>query len=153
MFRHHRLRSLTIAGGTLILLDAAWFAILVLFVLEELGMSEAGFGLLLAGGAVGGLLGSAFADRLAESSTSAARLVASLVIAGISQVVVGPSDHVMVIAAMLAVSSGAFAVWNVTAATMRQREAPSSILGRVSGTYSTLLMWLVASEPSSAGLL
>lgn len=138
--RHRRLRTVTSAAAVLMLLDAAWFAILVLFALEELGMGAAGFGLLLGLGAVGGVIGSVLTDRLAIRTRAESLLVGSLVMAGVSQVAVGLADSVLVVGAALAASSGAFAVWNVTAATMRQREAPAGMLGRLSGTSSTVLV-------------
>jgi predicted MFS family arabinose efflux permease len=45
----------------------------------------------------------------------------------------------VVVAAILQVfSSGAFALFNMTALTMRQRQVPDELLGRVSGGYSTV---------------
>lgn len=55
-----------------------------------------------------------------------------------SQLVLGPTASVIVAAAMLAASSAAFALLNMTAATMRQRQVPDGLLGRVSGLYGTV---------------
>jgi predicted MFS family arabinose efflux permease len=138
--RHSTLRPITIAGGILMLLDTAWYAILVLFVLEELRLSQTGFGLLLALAAVGGLAGSAAAGRLQPGSPSTLRYVGSLVVAGVTQLIVGVAEGVVVVGAMLALSSAAFAVWNVSAAALRQRHTPRDHLGRVSAAYNTVLV-------------
>ena len=41
-------------------------------------------------------------------------------------------------ATMLFASSAAFAMFNITAVTMRQRQVPAALLGRVSGLYGTV---------------
>jgi predicted MFS family arabinose efflux permease len=45
----------------------------------------------------------------------------------------------VIVAALLQVpSSGAFALFNVTAVTMRQRQVPDALLGRVTSVYGTV---------------
>ncbi|MBO0807878.1 MAG: MFS transporter, partial [Actinobacteria bacterium] len=46
--------------------------------------------------------------------------------------------NVIVAAVMLAASSAAFALFGMTAITMRQRQAPDNMLGRVTSIYFTV---------------
>jgi predicted MFS family arabinose efflux permease len=55
-----------------------------------------------------------------------------------SQAVLGLSANVVIAAAMLAVSSAAFALFSVTAVTMRQRQVPDRLLGRITSLYYTV---------------
>jgi predicted MFS family arabinose efflux permease len=55
-----------------------------------------------------------------------------------SQLILGLTANVIIAATMLAASSAAFALANMTAVSMRQRRVPDSLLGRVSSLYSTI---------------
>lgn len=133
------LATLTGASAVLAAVDAAWFALLVLFVGDRLGLGPGGFGLLLAIGAVGGLAGAFVADRRPDWSIT---VVAALVFgsSALSLLALGMFPTVVVTAAVLVVTSGAFALWNVHAVSMRQRLSPNEMLGRVGATYKTLVI-------------
>jgi predicted MFS family arabinose efflux permease len=55
-----------------------------------------------------------------------------------SQAVLGLTANVIVAATMLAASSAAWALFAMTAVTMRQRQAPDNLLGRITGLYRTV---------------
>ncbi|MGH3305846.1 MAG: MFS transporter [Streptosporangiaceae bacterium] len=63
-------------------------------------------------------------------------LIAGLVLAA-SQAVLGLTANVIIAAAMLAASSAAWALFGLTAVTMRQRQAPDNMLGRITSLYRT----------------
>jgi predicted MFS family arabinose efflux permease len=52
--------------------------------------------------------------------------------------VLGLSGNVVLAASMLFASSGAWALFNMTAVTMRQRQVPDGFLGRVTSLYGTV---------------
>ena len=135
--RHSDVRDVTIAVGVIAAMDAAWFAVLVLYVIQILHQKPGMYGLLLAIGAVGGIavggIGSRITRRLGPWRSL---LVAGLVMAA-TQSVLGLRANVIVAAAMLAASSAAFALFNMTAVTMRQRQVPDNLLGRITSLYST----------------
>jgi predicted MFS family arabinose efflux permease len=56
-----------------------------------------------------------------------------------SQLVLGLTANVIIAAAMLAVSSASFALFNFVAVTMRQRRVPDSLLGRITSLYGTVV--------------
>lgn len=136
--RHRDVRDVTIAGGVINAMDAAWFAVLVLYVLHVLRQRPGTYGVLLAIGAVGGITiggtGPLIARRLGPWRSL---LLAGLAMAA-TQAVLGLTANVITAAAMLAASSAAWALFDMTAATMRQRQVPGELLGRVTSLYGTV---------------
>jgi MFS family permease len=136
--QHSSIRHVTIAAGVIAALDAAWIAVLVLYVIHILHQQPGGYGLLLAISAVGGItvggLGPAIARRLGPWRSL---LIAGLVMAA-SQAVLGLTANVIIAAAMLAASSAAWALFSMIAVTMRQRETPDKLLGRITSLYRTV---------------
>jgi MFS family permease len=133
------LRSLTALGAVLSLADSAWFSVFVLYCLNALRLSDAQFGVLLAIGAVGGLLGGVVASNVASWTGRKNALRLSVWVTALSQLVIGLTESVAVAGAMLALSSSAFALWNTVSASLRQERTPPALLGRVSGAYRTLV--------------
>jgi predicted MFS family arabinose efflux permease len=136
--RHAQVRDVTVAAGVISATDAAWFAVLVLYVVRVLGQPPGTYGLLLAVGAVGGIVAGGAGARLTRRLGSLPSLVAAALVMAATQVGLGLTSSAAVAAAMLAASSGAFALFNVTAVTMRQRLVPPALLGRVGSIYRTV---------------
>jgi MFS family permease len=136
--RHSGIRDVTIAAGVIAAMDAAWIAVLVLYVMHILHQTPGMYGLLLAIGSVGGItvggLGPLITRRLGPLRSL---LIAGLVMAA-TQTVLGLTTNVIIAAAMLAGSSAAWVLFDMTAVTMRQRQAPDNLLGRITGLYRTV---------------
>jgi MFS family permease len=138
--RHRELGTVTLLAGVFSAADAAWFAILVLYSLEVLGLSEAGFGLLLASGALGGILGAVCAERLSTRVPRWVVITGTLVAAAVAQLLLGLTSSPALAVFLIAVSSLLFAVWNVVVVSLRQRVSPPHLLGRVNATYRSVAM-------------
>jgi len=136
--RHPEIRDLTITAGVCAAMDAAWIAVLVLYVIQILHQTPGAYGTLLAVAAVGGIAAGAVGSRL----TRRLGLWPVLLLAGLgmaaSQLVLGLTGSVIVAGLMLAVSSGAWALFGMTSVTMRQRLVPDRLLGRVTSLYGTV---------------
>jgi predicted MFS family arabinose efflux permease len=135
LWRHTELRTLMLFLTVWNVVEAAMFAVLVLWSLETLGLPEAGYGLLIASLAVGGVVGSVLAERVGRwlgagraMAFSAAATVA--VYAGLGLT----SNWVVAIVLMSLLGLAAF-VWNVLTAAFRQCVVPARIQGRVSSVY------------------
>ncbi len=124
--------------GTGVLFSAA-SATLVLFVLQTLEIPEAAFGLFLLAGAIGGLLGSVVASRLAARFGSGPVMAATMLLAAASTLVIGLLPVAGVAISMFAISSGSITIWNILIMSLRQAIVPGRLLGRVHGTWRTLL--------------
>ncbi|CAM3428616.1 MFS transporter [Kibdelosporangium persicum] len=137
---HRRLRTLTGLASLFVFTDSAWFAVLVLYVTDVLALPAAGYGLLLAAGAVGGLAGGASAARLGRVWGPGRTLAGALMVAAVGQLLLGLTSSTPVTAVGLVVGSFAFGVWNVISLTQRQKLTPDEMLGRVTSTARTTTM-------------
>jgi predicted MFS family arabinose efflux permease len=135
--RHSDIRDLTLAVGVLSALDAAWIAVLVLYAIEILHQKPGGYGVLLAVAATGGITAGATGSRISRRLGEWRSLLLAGLAMAVTQLILGLTANVIIAASMLAASSGAWALFNMTAVTMRQRRVPGSLLGRVSSLYST----------------
>ena len=151
--RHSSVRDVTIAVGVIAVMDAAWFAVLVLYVIRILNQKPGMYGLLVAIGAFGGIavggLGPPITRRLGPWRSL---LIAGLVMAA-SQAVLGLTANVIIAAAMLAASSAACVLFDMTAVTMRQRQVPDNLLGRITSLYRTALRGSEALGALGGGLV
>jgi predicted MFS family arabinose efflux permease len=137
--RHRILRALMLTTGLSGLLQSLVNGNMVLFALENLGLSERGFGVLLAVAGVGAVLGSVFSPRLtswlgrpaAMGVCELASALAVLAMALVQQPVVG-----MV---LFAVSAGSVSAFNVQIMSVRQALIPEALFGRVQGAYRTVI--------------
>jgi MFS family permease len=136
--RHSEIRDITIAVGVIGAMDAACFAVLVLYVIQILHQKPGTYGALLAIGAVGGIAAGLVGSRLTRWLGSwQVLLLAGLALAA-SQLVLGLTANVLAAALMLVVNSVGLALFAMTTATMRQRLVPGRLLGRVSSLYGTV---------------
>ena len=138
LWRHSDIRDLTVAVGVISAMDAAWFAVLVLYVTQILHQRSGVYGLLLAVAALGGIAAGAFGTRLTRRLGPWPSVVVAGFALAVTQAALGLTANVVLAAIMLAASSAAFALFNITAVTMRQRAVPSGLLGRVNSLYGTV---------------
>jgi MFS family permease len=113
-------------------------AVLVLFAVRNLGLSDFGFGLFLIPGALGGIAGSLLAPRLRNYPLRPV-LVIAITLSGISYTAMAVQTHVAAAAVLLAVTVSGAMVWNVLTLALRQRTIPDELLGRVGASYRLLV--------------
>ncbi|WP_353471407.1 MFS transporter [Salipiger sp. H15] len=134
------LRLLAVITGVWNLLHQMVVIALVLHVQENLGLGASGYGLILAAGAVGGVLGGFCAERIVRRlgngpSAQWMTLASALAFAALP---LAPNGWAL--AAVLAVFEFCGLVWNTVSVSYRQRHVPDAILGRVNATYR-LFAW------------
>jgi predicted MFS family arabinose efflux permease len=135
---HRDIRDVTITAGVISAMDAAWIAVLVLYVLQILRQKPGAYGVLLAIGAVGGITVGGFGPRITRRLGPWRSLFLAGLVMAVTQAVLGLTADVIIAAVMLAASSAAWALFGMTAVTMRQRQVPSHLLGRVTSLYGTV---------------
>jgi MFS family permease len=140
LLAHRLLRTIAIMVGVTNLLAGAWLAILVLFAKDELHVTDAGYGLLLAAFAAGGTLGSVLAARLSRWFGTARVLVAEVVLEGITTVALGLTGNAWLAGALLVALGFQVLVWNVVSASLRQALLPDQLIGRVVSAYHFISM-------------
>lgn len=132
---------------------AAVLAILVLFTQDRLGLNDAGFGLLLAiealGGIPAGFLASAIIRRLGE----AAVMILSTLSAGLGYLAIAIFENVWVVGAVMVIVGFGFTLGNVVAITVRQTIVPDGMLGRVTSVYRLIAIGAAPLGALAGGLL
>ena len=151
LWHHPEIRDLTVAVGVIAAMDAAWFAVLVLYVIHVLHLKPGAYGLLLAVAALGGILTGAIGAHLTRRTGPWRSLLIAGATMAATQTILGLTSSVAIAAVMLFASSAAFALLNMTAVTMRQRLVPAGMLGRVSSLYSTAASGAEALQISNGG--
>ncbi|WP_169743443.1 MFS transporter [Knoellia sinensis] len=130
--RHRDLRALTIGMGAFNLVYNLAYATLVLFAQDRLGISDRGFGFLLAMLAVGGLIGAWLAPRLRKALSFRQLYAAGLGVQGIAWIVVVIWQNTVVAGTALVAVGIASMLVTVVGAAARQSLTPDELLGRVS---------------------
>lgn len=133
------LRTLWLLSTVTGLCYSAGIATWVLFVLEQLDVPEAWFGTFMLAGAVGGILGTVVVGRAKVALGTGMVMAVANLLANLALVAVGVVPTVPVALIGLVVSAGAVTTWNVLVISLRQSIVPSHLLGRVHGTWRTLL--------------
>jgi predicted MFS family arabinose efflux permease len=138
LWRQADIRDVTIATGVIAAMDAAWFAVLVLYVIQVLHQRPGAYGLLLAVAALGGISVGSIGPRIARRAGPWRSLLAAGAVMAATQAGLGLTANVIAAAGLLFASSAAWALFNMTAVTMRQRQVPARMLGRVTSLYGTV---------------
>lgn len=125
------LRLLTVFTTGLALCQSMVLGILVLFGLEVLHLSRAGYGYFLAVLAVGQIAGAVYASRVKERFGAGRTLVGCALLAAAGYLVAGATASIVGAGIGLAAEAIAVAVGNVVGLSLRQAIVPAHMLGRV----------------------
>lgn len=135
LWAHGPVRTLAIMITVFNVTFGAAFSIWVLYAYERLGLSAFGFGLLMSGSAVGGLLGSAAFGALERRFDYATLLRVGLVIETCTHVALALTRSPVVAGAVMVLFGIHAVVWGTASTTVRQRAVPEGLLGRVTSVY------------------
>ncbi|GAA2211370.1 MFS transporter [Nonomuraea monospora] len=136
--RHRLLRTLALLLGVNTFCWQLGNVSLVLLATQKLHLDAPGYGLLLAGAAVGSLLGGLLGAPLIERMGALPALITALVTNVVTFVGIGLSPDAIVLGALLAATGFVTTVWNVVTVGLRQQLVPSGLLGRVNSVYRML---------------
>ncbi|MGN9780330.1 MFS transporter [Nonomuraea sp. ZG12] len=143
LWGHRFLRTLAVSAGLLNFASAAYFGVLVLWVVGEgsrIGMEPAGYGLVMTALAVGAVAGSLVSDRVTQLFGEGRALVGLWLISALLHLVpvLLPIDWLLYPTAVVWGAAGAAA--NVLVISTRQRLIPAELLGRVNSAYRLIGM-------------
>lgn len=134
------LRTLALTTGVWNLLHQMIPIALVLHAQENLGMGAQVYGLVLAGGAVGGVVGSFAGPRVAQALGPALTTQVMLAVSAPAFAAIALAPGPWTLGIVFAVSEFSGLVWNIVSVSTRQRMIPDAMLGRVNSLYR-LLAW------------
>jgi MFS family permease len=132
------------------IVEVAGFVMLVLLARSELGLDARGYGLLLAGFAVGGLGGAAVAERLHRRVGDAGSVVGATAGMAGAWALLAATTRPVLAGLALALYGLAAVWWNVVTASFRQAVVPERLQGRVNSAYR-LASWGATSLGAAAG--
>ena len=145
LWGHAPLRTLTITVFVFnITFGAAW-SVLVLIAIERFEVGEVGYGLMIAVGAIGGLVGAAAYGALESRFSLADIMRAGLIVECITHLTLATTTTPWVGMAVLFFFGAHASIWGTTTTTIRQRAVPTDFQGRVSsinqlGSYAGLVL-------------
>jgi MFS family permease len=140
LWRSDLVRAVVVAGAGLTFLTQTWEPLLVLLVTAAMGVSAAAYGVILALGACGGIIGAIVTPALARRLDHGRLRTAALGVTAAADMALAAAPSPPMAALALALTSAAFSLWNVLSVTLRQRLAPAEVLGRVNAANRTLSM-------------
>jgi predicted MFS family arabinose efflux permease len=122
---------------------AAW-SVLVLIAIERLQVGEVGYGLMIAVGAIGGLLGAAAYGALEKRFSLSDIMRAGLIVECLTHLTLASTTTPWVGMTILFLFGAHNSIWRTTTTTIRQRAVPTEFQGRVSslnqlGSYGGLV--------------
>ena len=126
---------------------AAW-SVLVLYVRDQLGMGEIGYGIITAAAAVGGIVGTVAYEALTRRFSLSDLMRAGLLIETATHLSLALTRSPIIALGVFFVFGAHAFVWGTTATTIRQRAVPDELYGRVTGVYRVgIFGGLVAGAP------
>jgi MFS family permease len=152
VFTHRLLRTLAVTMAAANLVFGAAFAVFVLYASARLGLSDVGYGVLLIAFAVGGFLGTLVAPRLIRSVGASVLLRAGLLVEVALHATLAVTRSPLVAAGMIVVFGIHTTVWGVVVTTIRQRDTPQSMFGRVTSVYALIDLAGTAAGSLAGGL-
>lgn len=123
-------------------------AILVLYVLQWLRLSETTYGLFLAAGAVGGVIGGFLGSRLAKQFGLFPSAMGGLVVTGVGFTLLGVVRAPVTAAVIYLLMNFGGVIYQTLTVAFRQSTVPRERLGRINGAYR-----LIGTGPAPLGAL
>jgi MFS family permease len=151
--RHRLLRTLAVLLGVNTFCGQLGNATLVLLATRTLHLNARGYGVLLAGAAIGSLLGSLVNAGVVKRIGALPALLTALATNVVIFVGVGLSPNAIVLGALLAANGFVTTLWNIVTVSLRQQIVPSELLGRVNSVYKMLGWGLIPLGALTGGLV
>ena len=153
LFADRRLRLLLLIVGSLAGLQGMEAGVLVLLATTEWGVRQGAYGLFLAAGAAGGLLGSFGANWLVRRFGSARTLIGAALVSGAGYLIMASAQGWELAGPAFAMVGFAVGAGSVVAISLRQRLTPDEFMGRVGGAWRGLVWGAAPVGALAAGTL
>jgi MFS family permease len=135
LFGDRRLRVLVLIVSLLAGLQGMETGILVLLATTLWGVRTGAYGVFLAAGALGNLLGSVLTERFVGRFDSGPTLIGTAIVSGIAYLAMAAAHGWQLAAPAYFVSGTAVAMLSVAAISLRQRLTPKDLMGRVGSAW------------------
>lgn len=136
---HELLRALMVTSAVGASVFSMVNGILVLFALENLGLSERGFGLMLASAGVGAVAGAMLSPYVTRGLGRVAAMGTAHIVSALATLSMAALQHPVAGTVAFALSAAAVSMFNVQVMSVRQALIPEHLFGRVQGAYRTVI--------------
>jgi MFS family permease len=143
LFADRRLRVLLLIVSSLAGLQGMETGVLVLLATTEWGIRTGAYGVFLAVGAAGNLVGSVVADRVVKRFGSAQTLISTAILSGLAYLIMAAASSWRLASPAYVLLGLAVGAGSVVAISLRQRLTPPDLMGRVGGAWRGIV-WGVA---------
>ncbi|MCW2497017.1 MFS transporter [Jatrophihabitans sp.] len=150
---HSLLRGLTLISTVTASVSSMTSGILVLYVIEELRLPPADFGLVLLVGGLGSILGGLGTPLAARRFGRGRTLTIGCALGAIGVAAMAFTRNGYVGALFFGIDGAGVMVWNVLTMSLRQALIPQQLFGRVQGAYRTLVFGGIALGALAGGAL
>lgn len=151
--RHRLLRTLALLLGVNTFCFQLGNVTLVLLATQTLRLSSSGYGLLLAGGALGSVVGGLVNARIVARTGALPALLTALFANVVVFEGIGISPNAIVLGSLLALNGFVTTMWNIVTVSLRQQIVPAGFLGRVNSVYRMLGWGLMPLGALAGGFL
>jgi MFS family permease len=153
--RHRVLRTMALMTGVMNMTGTASFVLLPLYAVRPgpLGLTDAGYGVLMISLGIGGLVGAAVAAPLVRRVGRSRSLLISVALNGGPYLAPVLWTSAPLFFVVLVVSSSSALIWNVVAVSLRQRIVPDHLLGRINASYRLLAWGMIPLGAALGGVL
>ncbi|MCB6177789.1 MFS transporter [Rhodobacter sp. Har01] len=135
LWRHPVLRRMALALGAFNFAASIFWALVVLYAQEVLGMGPAAYGVMMAAVAGGGLAGSLIGPAVLRRTGPKAGLVIGVAGFALAAATLGFTRSPWAAGTAMAVEAFTALLWNIATVSYRQRHIPAPLLGRVNAAY------------------
>lgn len=147
------LRGLLATVTALGLASGAFWAVIALYSQQRLHLSATGYGVMLAVGAAGSLLGSITASSVRNRLGTACAVYLAVTLVVGAAVALAVTTNAVLAGGMLIVNGFGVLLWNVVSTSLRQKLTPPDMLGRISATFRLAALGAMAIGSVAAGAL
>lgn len=135
VWRHDLLRGLALAVAVANFSMGAGGSVLVLLAIEELGLTDPQYGLLVGLGSVGGLIGALTASRISSRIGRRWTMTSGASLLSVGQLAIGLSPGGVMAAVGLTIGLFGATIFSVVGRSLRQTASPDRLLGRVVASF------------------
>ncbi|WP_338674234.1 MFS transporter [Streptomyces sp. SCSIO 30461] len=139
LWKQRVLRRITLLSALYDMVGMAQVAIGILYARKELGLSDTGFGLLVAAFGLGALAGSVLVGRWVNRLGRGRLLLGSLLVAAMASLGLGLVDAWLPAGLLVMLYGASVNAWRVGTTTVRQNLVPNRLLGRVTMAQKLLV--------------
>jgi MFS family permease len=147
------IRRLVLTGAVLVFATWLWESTLVLLATKVVGLTAAGYGLALALGGLGGVIGAVATPRLVVRMDRWLLQLGSIGLCGLCDLLLAISPSAVTVALAWGGTGFGFALWHVISLSTRQRVVPENLLARVNSAARTLSITALPTGALAGGIL